>query len=279
MLFLVILMNSLTGFCLASLLMCYACSINEQHSKKNVYLKIADETLALGNSEAALNFYNKAIEKNGISLEALIGKIEAYIQMNKLDTAMHEINNSLKKYPNNENLKYSLGKIFLLRGKTNEAMNIFLELKSYYKALNAIGTIYESRFDHEQARKYYIKAINANPQYADACGNLGLSLVMSTDKIKEGIEYLERACTMPGASSTHKYNLALAYGINKNYDKALSIYEEEMNHAAAIEKVESLKKIKNKEDFKKSIQKMNSKKGTKRKFKRTKDNKNILRTI
>ena len=265
-------MNSFTSISLATLLMCYVCSTNEQHNaKKNVYIKIADETLALGNSEVALNFYNKAIEKNGPSIEALIGKIEAYIQMNKLDTAMQEINNSLKKYPNNENFKYSLGKIHLLRGNTDEAMNIFSKLNSYYKALNAIGTIYESKFEHEKARKYYIKAINANPQYADACGNLGLSLVMSTNRIQEGIEYLERACTMPGASSTHKYNLALAYGINKEYDKALNIYEEEMNHAAAIEKVEILKKIKSKEEVEKSFVENNAQKTPRKKSKRIKN--------
>ena len=59
----------------------------------------------------------------------------------------------------------------------------------------------------------------------------------------EGIEYLERSMTLPGASQMQKNNLALAYGLNEDYQKALSIYEETMSPSEAAEKVSRLKKL------------------------------------
>lgn len=210
---------------------------------KNIYLKVADETLTLGNSEAALNFYDKALKSEPDCLQAKIGRVEALINMNKLEQAFQEAQVTLAKNPDCSDLIYAKGKIFLLRGNVDAAKKLFESLPKHYKALNALGTIYDARFDADSAQKYYRKAIAINSQYADAYGNLGLSLVLATDKVGEGIAYLERACSMTGSSFTQKNNLALAYGIAGDYEKAQAIYEEEMTPSEAALKVAQLKKI------------------------------------
>lgn len=210
---------------------------------KNIYLKVADETLTLGNSEAALNFYDKALKSEPDCLQAKIGRVEALINMNKLEQAFQEAQVTLAKNPDCSDLIYAKGKIFLLRGNVDAAKKLFESLPKHYKALNALGTIYDARFDADSAQKYYRKAIAVNSQYADAYGNLGLSLVLATDKVGEGIAYLERACSMTGSSFTQKNNLALAYGIAGDYEKAQAIYEEEMTTSEAALKVAQLKKI------------------------------------
>lgn len=226
-----------------SLLALSNCSQNKITHNKNIYLKVADETLALGNSEAALNFYDKALQYDKLCIQAKVGRIEALINMDKLDAALHEINVAKKTHPTCSDLDYSKGKILLLRGNINEAKKIFERLPNHYKALNALGTIYDAQFNSITAQEYYKKAIRLNGQYADAYGNLGLSMVLSGNDINSGISYLERACSMTGSSITQKNNLALAYGIIGDYDKSKAIYEEELTPSEANLKVAQLKRI------------------------------------
>lgn len=211
--------------------------------EKNLFIKIADESLALGNSDAAINFYDKAIADDPKNIHARSGRVEALINIGKLDMATQDINIGLKINPKCESLIYSKGKIYLLRGNVNQACKIFQSLPKNFKALNALGTIYDAERDHKTAQEYYKKAIEINDQYADAYSNLGLSIVLSGGDMVEGIEYLERSMTLPGASQMQKNNLALAYGLNEDYQKALSIYEETMPPSEAAEKVSRLKKL------------------------------------
>lgn len=225
----------------AILILCGSCINN--NNKNNTFLRIADESLVLGNSEAALNFYNKALEVAPKNMRARVGKVEALINLNKLDMAMFEINQGLQLEKNCEGLLYAKGKVYLLRGNVNKACEIFKHMPTSYKALNALGTIYDAEFNYAMAQEHYKKAIRLNDQYADAYGNLGLSMVLANNDVYGGIEYLERANALPGGSRTQKNNLALAYGIAGEYDKALSIYEETMTPYEAAMKVKQLRRL------------------------------------
>lgn len=209
----------------------------------NLYVKVADDSLALGNSEAALIFYDKALTNNPKNLKAKIGRVEALINLGRLDMAMHDINDGLKIDPGCEPLLYSKGKILLLTGNVEAARKVFSAMPRNYKALNALGTIYDAAFNYKLAQQYYKKAIELNDQYADAYGNLGLSMVLAGENIYQGIEYIERATALPGSSTAQKNNLALAYGLAGEYGKALAVYEEIMPHQDAALKVEELKKL------------------------------------
>lgn len=221
------------------LVLCTGCS----GPSNNLYVKVADDSLSLGNSDAALVFYDKALKQNPNNLKAKVGRVESLINLGRLDMAMHDINDGLRIDPKCEPLLYSKGKILLLTGNVTEATKIFKAMPRNYKSLNALGTIYDAAFKYKLAQQYYQKAIAINDQYADAYGNLGLSMVLSGENVYQGIEYIERATALPGSSTAQKNNLALAYGIAGEYGKALAVYEEIMPHQDASLKVEELKKL------------------------------------
>lgn len=216
------------------------CSTTNQNE---ILMKIANDSLSLGNPEAALGFYDKVLKKTPNDINAKIGKIEALINIGRLDIAMYEAQQGINSFPECESFLYSKGKILLLKGNVNAACKIFKQMPNNYKALNALGTIYDSNSDHSIAQTYYMKALQINNQYADALGNLGLSIALSGDNVYKGIEYLERANTLPGNSQTQKNNLALAYGLAGEYNKALAVYEEIMPSHEALLKLNQLKKL------------------------------------
>ncbi len=226
----------------AVLLICLFCS-GCSNPNNNLFVRVADDSLSLGNPDAALIFYDKALKNNPKDMKAKIGRVEALINLGRLDMAMHDINSALKHAPKCEPLLYAKGKIFLLTGHVNNACQIFKMMPNNYKALNALGTIYDAEFNHKMAQKYYRQAISINDQYADAYGNLGLSIALSNEDIYKGIEYIERATALPGSSIAQKNNLALAYGIAGEYKKALAVYEEIMPYQDALLKIDELKKL------------------------------------
>ena len=230
------------NFYICAIALVLACSCSTTN-KNEILMKIANDSLSLGNPEAALGFYDKVLKQNPNDLNAKIGKVEALINIGRLDIAMYEVQQGINLFPKCEAFLYAKGKILLLKGNVNTACEIFKRMPNNYKALNALGTIYDSNFDHERAQSYYRKALHINSQYADAMGNLGLSIALSGDNIYKGIEYLERANTLPGNSQTQKNNLALAYGLAREYNKALAVYEEIMPSHEALLKVNQLKKL------------------------------------
>lgn len=215
-----------------------------QKKEEGLLLRIANESLTHGNPEAAINFYDKAIQLDAKNVDARSGKAEALIALGKLDMALHEVNEGLVLSPHHTHLLYSKGKILLLRGYIEPAREIFKKLHNNFKALNALGTIYDAAGEHKQAQDYYRQAIRLNDQYSDAYGNLGLSIIVSGGEIYRGIEYLERAIALPGASLTQKNNLAFAYATAEEYDKAQAIYEENLSTSEAKKKIQELKKLK-----------------------------------
>ena len=224
----------------SSVFLVVSCSTKRE---EGLFLRIANESLVHGNPDAAINFYDKAIQMDSKNVEARSGRAEALIALGKLDMALHEVNEGLAISPKHTQLLYSKGKILLLRGHIDPAREIFEKLHNNFKALNALGTIYDADGKHKDAQNCYQRAIRLNDQYSDAYGNLGLSIVVSGGDISSGIEYLERAIALPGASQTQKNNLALAYAIAGEYDKAQAIYEENMSTAQARKKLGELKKI------------------------------------
>ncbi|MDR0677122.1 MAG: tetratricopeptide repeat protein [Holosporaceae bacterium] len=198
-------------------------------------IRIAQKARKSGHLEAALNFYNKALKTDPDNCNALLGLAEVYIDMKLLDAATEYIRKSESRQKSLEKASYLRGKICLLAGDDAGAEREFLKGKSA-DSLNALGAVYDSRGEHKKAQELYKQVISHNPNYIDAYNNIGLSLMLC-DKYSEAIFYLENACSLQDANVAYRSNLALAYGLSGNVDKARSVYAQDFEGKELEEKI------------------------------------------
>jgi Flp pilus assembly protein TadD len=204
-------------------------------------VRIAKKARQSGNSEAAISFYNKALAIDHDNAAAYLGLAESYIDLNLLDAALEYVKKAESAGCAIEHAHYLRGKIYLLSEDKVKAEKEFLKSSSV-DAMNALGAIWDGRGDHEKAQQLYKQVITKDPNYIDAYNNMGLSLMLC-DKHKESIFYLENACSLPDANVTYRSNLALAYGLSGDVEKARSIYAQDFDGDELEEKVAYLEDI------------------------------------
>ncbi|MDR1982211.1 MAG: tetratricopeptide repeat protein [Holosporaceae bacterium] len=232
-------MKNMWGICLIGALLS-GCAGNNENSAAPM-IRIAQKARRSGNAEAAINFYNKALEMEHDNTEALLGLAEAYIDLKLLDAASECIKKAENIGDNVSRSSYLRGKICLLSGDSLCAEREFLKSTSV-DSINALGAVYDSRGDHRKAQLLYKQVIAKDPNYIDAYNNIGLSLMLC-DKYKEAIFYLENACALPGANAAYRSNLALAYGLHGNLERAKSIYAQDFDGDELEEKISYLEDI------------------------------------
>lgn len=104
-----------------------------------------------GKSEKAITLLDKAIAANPTDSKLLISKANAYLKMDRMDKYKEVITEVLEMDPNNAELHYNLG-----------------------VSEDQLG-------NKENARKYYQKTIELNPNYAAAYNNIA-ALILSKDQ-------------------------------------------------------------------------------------------------
>ncbi len=205
-------------------------------------IRIAQKARSSGNTEAAVNFYNKALSMEENNTYAYLGLAEVYIDMNLLDAAEGYIKKAETNGAPIEKTAYLKGKIFLLRGNDTAAEKEFLKCASSVDALNALGAIYDGRGEHAKARDLYKQVISRSPNYIDAYNNMGLSFMIEED-YKNAIFYLENACALPDANAAYRSNLALAYGLSGQMNKAKTIYQQDYDGKNLEDKIAYLQEL------------------------------------
>lgn len=198
-------------------------------------IRVAKKARQTGNSEAAINFYNKALQLDSSSAEAYVGLAEVYIDKNLLDAALEYVGKAEERGCDVRKSNYLRAKIFLLRGDVKSAEELFLK-SGNIDSLNALGAIYDEREEHQKAQAMYRRVIAQDPNYIDAYNNMGLSLLLC-ERYTDAIFYLENACSLPEASATYRSNLALAYGLSGNISKARAVYAQDFEGDELKEKV------------------------------------------
>jgi Flp pilus assembly protein TadD len=204
-------------------------------------IRIAKKARQSGNSEAAISFYNKALNMDANSAEAYLGLAETYIDMKLLDAATEYIKKAEALECNMARVSYLRGKVHLLLGDAQAAEAEFMKNKSI-DSMNALGAVFDGRGEHQKAQQLYKQVISRDPNYIDAYNNMGLSLMLC-DNYKDAIFYLESACSLPGANVAYRSNLALVYGLAGNIEKAKGIYAQDFEGDELEEKTAYLEDI------------------------------------
>jgi Flp pilus assembly protein TadD len=181
------------------------------------------------------------LESDPDNAAAMLGLAEAYIDLKLLDAASGYIKKAERQGCDLAKSSYLRGKILLLSGNDADAEKEFKKSGSI-DALNALGAICDNRGEHKKAQELYKQVIAKSPNYIDAYNNMGLSLMLQ-GKYKEAIFYLENACSLPDANVAYRSNLALAYGLSGDVEKAKTIYAQDFEGAELNEKIAYLQDV------------------------------------
>ncbi|MDR2765933.1 MAG: tetratricopeptide repeat protein [Holosporaceae bacterium] len=215
---------------------------NEERGGSSSMVRIAKKARQSGNSEAAISFYNKAIAMEPNNSEAYLGLAESYLDMKLLDAAAEYIKKAENAGGKLARAAYLRGKIFLLSGDNCAAEKEFRKSISLADSMNALGAVLDGRGEHAKAQEMYKKVIAKDPDYIDAYNNMGLSMILD-GRYKDAVFYLENACSLPSVGVTHRSNLAIAYGLSGDVDKARETYAHDFEGDELEEKLAYLEDV------------------------------------
>ena len=91
--------------------------------------------------------------------------------------------------------------------------------------LNKIGIAYHQMLQLDSARKYYERAIKANPKYSEAINNLG-TVYYAKKNYRRATSYYSRALKLSPQSASIYSNLGTGLFARKKYDQAFEAYQQ-----------------------------------------------------
>lgn len=161
---------------------------------EGVYDTNAAFNIALCASNA--NMLDKAIEYYKVLVDdayplssAYIGLADAYFRNDQKDLAAEVIEKAVKAFPEEKSVYTSAASVYLRMGaneKAEQLLNTALSKWSEDAAFQLfIGIAYENSQEYDKAEAAYKKALELNPEYAEAIYNLGAFYVNKGIRIKD----------------------------------------------------------------------------------------------
>lgn len=218
-------------------------SKNKKHVHKKVpvfridYDKVS-RMIENGYYDDADNLLQGAIFRNQKDIKAQALSTVSLAKQCRLDPAQYELNDLLKKYPNNSNLHYAQGIVYYQRTTSsnmfyrnnaqkllNDAMKEFKKAididKTNARAYNAAGVISIKLGNNKDAADYFNKAILADKTYSMAIDNLG-TMDFSAGKYASAEKKFRSALDYNSKNTTAMYHLAQIALQKKDYNTAIT---------------------------------------------------------
>jgi Flp pilus assembly protein TadD len=196
-------------------------------------LKVADSTMAAGNYEAALGLYRRAHEHNTWAFEPLYGEAMALQRMGHYEDAAKAFRRALEIKPYDPDATRELGHVLIALHRPALALAQFetvLKTKPDARTYNGLGVAKDMLGDHNGAQRDYRAALALAANHVAARNNLALSLAV-TGHYAEAIELLQALAREPAATIRHRQNLALAYGLAGESERAAQVARRDLDEA------------------------------------------------
>ena len=116
------------------------------------------------------------------------------------------------------------GDIFMAKKMFREAVDAYKDGDNSALLLNKTGIAYHQLQDLDDAKKYYIRAVKANPRYSEAINNLG-TVEYSRKNYRRAISLYKRALREAPRSASIYSNLGTGYFARKDYKAASEAFE------------------------------------------------------
>jgi spermidine synthase len=156
-----------------------------------------------------------------------------YDAIGKSDRAIPYYQKALEVTPRSPGVLYNLGIAHGNRGDLNAAIVCYKKAldidPGFARALNNLGNAYVAKGELAQAIEELTRAVSSDPNFAEAHNNLGNAYIKKGELDKAIAAYGRATDLRPGFAEAH-YNLGIAYRKKKQLDKAIA----ELKQAVAI---------------------------------------------
>jgi tetratricopeptide (TPR) repeat protein len=117
------------------------------------------------------------------------------------------------------------GDIFMARKMYREAIEQYRQMPETATILNKLGIANHQLLDLGKAKRYYERAIRANPRYSEAANNLG-TVFYALKSYRRAVNQYQKALKLsPDVASVYS-NLGTAYFARKMYREGVEAYQQ-----------------------------------------------------
>jgi Flp pilus assembly protein TadD len=198
-------------------------------------LRLADSALASGSTELASSLYEKALQAEPNSLEALLGLADTLYQAGDLERARVLYARAASAAPANPGPKLGLARVALRQRRLDDATALYRALVAEHPdnpvAAEGLGTALDLQGHHDEAQTVYRTALRVHPEAQGLTADLGLSLILA-NKPREGANVLLDIAGLASAPPQARQNLALAYALLGNTNAAKQILQADLPPAS-----------------------------------------------
>lgn len=149
------------------------------------------------------------------------------------------------RHPNHTEIASEYGRLALEAGQVQHALRVLKRAekpkgKTDWRVLSAQGTAHAKLGDHKAAQRYFIAALQKQPQSASLNNNLALSYAMSGSPDKA--ETLLRKTISAGHDTAKlRQNLALVLGLQRKFDEAQQVASVDLARDKAAQNMKYLR--------------------------------------
>lgn len=153
----------------------------------------------------------------------------SYLAKERPNLAIVHFKKALDIKPDYASAKNNLGTAYLVKGDWDAAIACFKELSedilyaTPHYPLSNLGFAYYNKQEYELAEKYYHKALKVESGFAYALRGLGRTYIAMGRTLK-AVEIFEEAVKNTPHFTRLHFDLARAYALSHEYEKALSVY-------------------------------------------------------
>ncbi|MDR1168206.1 MAG: tetratricopeptide repeat protein [Heliobacteriaceae bacterium] len=178
------------------------------------------------------------LNKNPDDIDALSLRAVSMAKQHKLAPAQAELDKLLKKYPDNVNLHYAQGMVYVnrmtssdvdyikqTRNLVNSAIKEFVKCvnidNNYYQAYNAMGVATLKLGNRDDAEELFRTALKVKPDYAVAYDNLGVIELMDNN-LDAAEKNFKLSMKYNSTNPTAMYHMGQVETRRGNYSEALT---------------------------------------------------------
>lgn len=216
----------------------YAQELQAKVAKADKHYTNIEKLIEYNRYEEADQKIKEVLNKNPDDIEALALRCISRAKQHKLAPAQEEIDRLTAKYPNNAQLHYAQGMVYLMRTTSSDvtyikdtrnlienAIREFVAAvntdSNYYQAYNAMGVATLRLGNRKDARELFQAALQINPDYAVAYDNMG-NLELIEGNLTEAENYFNKSLKLNSHNPTAMYHLGQVAVRQRDYNKALT---------------------------------------------------------
>jgi tetratricopeptide (TPR) repeat protein len=174
----------------------------------SAYSSAADICIKDKKIQEALGYYAKITSIDPNCSLALVGAADRYFELENYKEAIQFYHRALEAIPHDKSLK-------ALPTNVNLAAMIYIKLGDCYVKIGDIG----------QAEKFYLRAIESEPNYYEAYVILAHHYWTNEDRYEDAINTYHKALAIEPRDLTVYFSLGMCYFSLKNYQEAIENYK------------------------------------------------------